>query len=280
MAVARCGRCNGLSFDMRATDYHSIPGIRPGQALSVRRMQRVLEQLRESAESGAPAATLHLPAAIAEDGAAIAALVRQEGGPAWIDGLERASNQLLRSSTGLAAFRIGNAGLAILPPFPMDATGLDAGINDQLLRALLASRFIVGVALVRLGRYAIAVYEGQELAVSKTDTRYVKSKHHAGGTSQQRFRRVRENQIHRLYVEASGVLERQWRPWVDRLDYVALGGEAATVNGFVKECDMLRRLAPITLQRRLDVREPNRAALDQVGATLYQCRAYPLRWDG
>ena len=265
---------------MRAIDDLSMPNARPGQTLSARRVQRELARLRELAESGIAAATLHLPATIAEDGSAIAALVRQEGGPAWIDGLERASSQLLRSSTGLAAFRVGNAGLAILPPFPMDATGLDAGINGQPLRALLASRFIVGVALVRLGRYAIAVYEGQELAVSKTDTRYVKSRHHAGGTSQQRFRRVRENQIHRLYVEASGVLERQWRPWLDRLDYVVLGGEAATVNGFVKECDMLRRLAPITLQRRLDVREPNRAALDQVGAMLYQCRAYPLRWDG
>ena len=265
---------------MRTVNHLAMPGVRPGQTLSAPRVPRVLAQLRQLAEAGAPAETLHLPAAIAADGAAIAALVRQESGPAWIDALERASNQLLRPSTGLAAFRVGNDGLAILPPFPMDITGLEAGINDAPLRALLESRFTVGVALVRLGRYAIAVYEGQQLAVSKTDTRYVKSKHHAGGTSQQRFRRVRENQIHRLYVEAAGVLERQWRSWLDRLDYVALGGEAATVNGFVKECAMLGRLAPITLQRRLDVREPNRAALDQVGAMLYQCRAYPLQWDG
>lgn len=279
MATAHRGQRNGLSFAMRATDYLSIPDVRPGQALSERRMRRVLDQLRESAESETPAATLHLPATIAADSVAIAGLLRREGGPAWVDALERASNQLLRSSTGLVAFRVGDAGLAILPPFPMDATGLDEGINDQPLRALLESRFTVGVALVRLGRYAIAVYQGQQLVVSKTDTRYVKSRHHAGGTSQQRFRRVRENQIHRLYVEAAGVLERQWRPWLDRLDYVALGGEAATVNGFVKECDTLKRLASITLQRRLDVREPNRAALDQVGAMLYQCRVYPLRWD-
>ena len=270
---------NRLSFNMASLNDTFSSRVRPGQTLSARRMQRVLGQLREAAESGTPAATLHLPATIGTASADIAGLLRREGGPAWVDALERASNQLLRSSTGLAAFRVGDAGLAILPPFPMDATALDNGINDRPLRALLASRFTVGVALVRLGRYAIAVYEGQQLAVSKTDTRYVKSQHHAGGTSQQRFRRVRENQIHRLYVEAAGVLERQWRPWLDRLDYVALGGEATTVNGFVKECDTLNRLAPITLQRRLDVREPNRAALDQVGAMLYQCRAYPLRWD-
>lgn len=86
-----------------------------------------------------------------------------------------------------------------------------------------------------------------------------------------------DSPVHRLYVEAAGVLE---RPWLDRLDYVVLGGEAATVNGFVRECDMLGRLSSITLERRLDVREPNRASLDRVGGMLYQCRAYPLQWDG
>ena len=89
-----------------------------------------------------------------------------------------------------------------------------------------------------------------------------------------------DSPVHRLYVEAAGVLDRQWRPWLDRLDYVVLGGEAATVNGFVRECDMLGRLSSITLERRLDVREPNRASLDRVGGMLYQCRAYPLQWDG
>ena len=53
-----------------------------------------------------------------------------------------------------------------------------------------------------------------------------------------------------------------------KLDYVALGGEAATVNGFLKECPTLSRLASIILDRRLDVREPNRASLDEVGAML------------
>ena len=258
----------------------TLPSLRPGQALPAPRVERVLDRLRDAAEAGDATATLHLPATVETDGAIIAGLLRQEGGPAWIDALERASGQLLRSTTGVAAFRVGDAGLALLPPFPMDATGLSEGVNDAPLRALLASEFTVGVALVRLGRYAIGVYEGQRLSVSKTDTRYVKSRHSAGGTSQQRFRRVREKQIHRLYVEAGGVLERQWRPWLDRLDYVVLGGEAATVNGFVRECDMLGRLAPITLQRRLDVREPNRAALDGLGTMLYQCRAYPLQWDG
>ena len=172
--------------------------------------------------------------------------------------MERAGNQLLRFTDGIGGvFASATRGLAILPPFPMDATALDNGINDQPLRALLESRFTVGVALVRLGRYSIAVYEGQQLAVSKTDTRYVKSRHHAGGTSQQRFRRVRENQIHRLYVEASGVLERQWatvaRPPGTTWRWAA---RPPPSTGSSKRCPMLARLSSITLPRRLDVREP------------------------
>lgn len=255
------------------------PNLRAGQRVSAPQAERLMAALRSLAEPAGHAATLYVPADGGDNGGAIAALAQDRRGPSWIAALERAGSRALRSETGIAAFRVGDAGLAVLPPFPLDTAWLGAGIHDRPLLNLLAAQFTVGVALVRLGRYAIAVYQGQRLLVSKTDTRYVKSKHHAGGTSQRRFRRVRENQIHRLYAEAAQVLQRQWHPYLDRLDYVVLGGEAATVNGFVKECPALDRLAPVVLKRRLDVREPNRAALDAVGAMLYQCRIYPLRWE-
>ncbi len=251
--------------------------FRPGQTVTAERVLRALDDLRDRAATAGPVGTLYVPASDGSDGAIMAALAREHGGPTWINTLERSCGRALRSHAGIAAFRVNNAGVAFLPSFPMQIALLNDGIVDAPLRLLLSSEFTVGVALVRLGRYAIAVYEGRQLAASKTDTRYVKSRHHAGGTSQRRFQRVRENQIHRLYAEAAAVLQRQWQPWLDRLDYVVLGGEAATVNGFVKECDTLARLSPITLQRRLDVREPNRAALDQIPAMLYQCRAYPLK---
>ena len=265
---------------MAIGDTKYLTSLRPGQTLSADRVARIVEELQNSAGSGVPSATIFVPASDTDTTHAITELGRDRQGVEWMSALEQAGSRPLRSGSGVAAFRIGDVGLAILPPFPLNFARLSEGIDAQPLLSLLAARLTVGVALVRLGRYAVAIYEGRKLAVSKTDTRYVKGKHHAGGTSQRRFQRVRENQIHRLYVEASGVLERQWRPWLDRLDYVALGGEAATVNGFVKECPVLARLAPITLERRLDVREPNRASLDQVGAMLYECRVYPLRWDG
>ena len=263
---------------MRGKHVLSDLNIRPGQTVSAQRMDAVLTELRSRSETASISATLYFPGEAAGKESAIATLSRDRSPDSWIAALEQPGSRVLRSATGVVAFRIDNAGLAVLPPFPLNDMWTGDIIYDRPLRTMLSSKLTIGVALVRLGRYAIAVYEGEKLAVSKTDTRYVKGKHHAGGTSQRRFQRVRENQIHRLYAEASGVLEAQWRPWVDRFDYVALGGEAATVNGFVRECRMLSRLSAITLDRRLDVREPNRASLDKVGAMLYQCRLYPLSW--
>ena len=253
--------------------------IRAGQTVTAHRMDQVLAELRTRSETAELSATLYFPGEAVRDDSAMLALSQDRNPDSWITTLEKAGSRVLRSPTGVVAFRIGNAGLAVLPPFPLNNMWMGDIIYDWPLRTMLSAELTIGVALVRLGRYAIAVYQGQRLAVSKTDTRYVKGRHHAGGTSQRRFQRVRENQIHRLYAEVSGVLDKQWRPWMHKLDYVALGGEAATVNGFLKESQTLSRLSPIILDRRLDVREPNRASLDEVGAMLYQCRLYPLSWD-
>ena len=252
------------------------PRFSAGQMVSAETINRTLDELEAADAASGATASLYIPTP--PNDATIAALIREPAGPAWMEALQNAGSRVLRSDTGLAAFRIGEQGLAISPGFPLAVAGLFDGCHTDPVRALLSGEHTVGVALLRLGRYAIGIYRGRQLLVSKTDTRYVKGKHHAGGTSQRRFQRVRENQIHRLYAEASRVLTQQWRALEHELEYVALGGEAGTVNGFLRECDFLARLSPITLPRRLDVREPNRAALDRVGSMLYDCRVYPLQW--
>ena len=163
---------------------------RAGQAVAAPQAERIVAALRDEAEPAGRGATLYVPADGGDTSAAIAALARDRRGPAWIAALEGAGSRALRSETGIAAFRVGDAGLAILPPFPLDTAWLGEGIQGRPLLNLLAAQFTVGVALIRLGRYAVAVYQGQRLLESKTDTRYVKSKHNAGGTSRQRrFRR-------------------------------------------------------------------------------------------
>jgi hypothetical protein len=124
----------------------------------------------------------------------------------------------------------------------------------------------------------VAVYRGEQLVSSKTDSRYVKGKHHAGGTSQRRFQRVREGQIRRIYDKTCGVMQAQFEPFASELDYVALGGERSTLNGFQKVCPYLRRFEGITLPRLLNVRDPKRDTLDDVGIMLRESQVYPVNW--
>ena len=130
--------------------------------------------------------------------------------------------------------------------------------------------------MIRLGRYAVGVLDGDALVASKTDTRYVKSRHRAGGSSQRRFERSRERLVRELYDKTCAVASDILRPFADSLDYVLLGGEKQTVGGLLRRCDALRRLEPITLQRRLNVRRPGQAALEGVHTEVWSSRVVVL----
>ena len=131
---------------------------------------------------------------------------------------------LLRSDTGLVAFRRGDRGLALVPPFPVTEQSVSENWEDGPLLSLLSTDYTVGVVLLRLGRYLVAVFRGTEPVVTKTDTRYVKGKHHAGGTSQLRFKRIREGQMRKLFDEACQVVGSRFEPHDRELDYILLGG--------------------------------------------------------
>lgn len=61
-----------------------------------------------------------------------------------------------------------------------------------------------GVLLVRKGGYAVALLEGDRLVASKTGQRHVQGRTKAGGQSQQRFARRRDNQARVAYEAAAG----------------------------------------------------------------------------
>lgn len=181
------------------------------------------------------------------------------------------------SETGAAMFWSDAVALAVLPPFPLEGGRVIEGWDTSHLRSLLAREFTIGVVLLRLGRFSIGVFQCDTLVSSKTDARYVKGRHSAGGTSQKRFQRVREKQVHELFKKTCAVVERQFTPFKGRLDYILLGGEKFTLRGFRKECDFLRKLSPRILGRVLNVREPKRAALDGVMEAIWESRV--LRFE-
>ena len=224
--------------------------------------------LDEMARSGRVRATVYLaPGADPPRTFAAAADVREAvralGGP----------------DTGVAVFWEPDAITAVAPPFPIGETAVSDGLDAGPLAALLARRLRVAVVMIRLGRYAVGVLNGDALVASKTDTRYVKSRHRAGGSSQRRFERSRERLARELYDKTCAVASDILRPFADSLDYVLLGGEKQTVGGLLRRCEALRRLEPITLRRRLNVRRPGQAALEGVHVEVWSSRVVVLDRD-
>ena len=183
---------------------------------------------------------------------------------------------LLNSDTGLVALRNGERGLAIVPPFPVTDQSASDSWETEPLHAILDTDYLVGVVLLRLGRYLVAVFRGTEPLVTKTDTRYVKGKHHAGGTSQLRFKRIREGQMRKLFDEACQVVSSRFEPHERELDYILLGGEKLTLNGFLKVCPYLQRKQDLILDRRLNIRDPKHDTLETVAGLLRQSRVWPI----
>ena len=98
------------------------------------------------------------------------------------------------------------------------------GVAKRLAEHATASR-TVGVLLVRLGGYAAGVFTGSEpvLEASKVGSRLVHGRSAAGGQSQQRFARRRENQARQALTAAADTAAAVFGPY--RLDALVLGGD-------------------------------------------------------
>lgn len=185
-------------------------------------------------------------------------------------------SQVGGSETGFALFLGDEHTVAVRPPFPISRDVDADGPDVAALRELLDARLIIGVVLLRLGRYAVGVLEGDRLAATKTGSRHVKSRHRAGGSSQRRFERSRERLIRELFDKTCEVTGNVFGAHLARMDYVLLGGERQTLGGFVKRCRLMQDLAPKTLSRRLTVDRPGQAALDGIAAEVWKSEVVTL----
>jgi hypothetical protein len=155
------------------------------------------------------------------------------------------------------------------PPFPPLSGGADgcdpAAAAEQIVAHAVADR-TVGVLLVRLGGYAVGVFTGAppRLASSKTGSRPVHGRSAAGGWSQHRFARRRENQaaiaLRAAADAADGVFGRYG---ADGLDAVVLGGDKRAIAALRGDA----RLAPYldrATDRFLTVPDPRPAVLRDI----------------
>jgi peptide subunit release factor 1 (eRF1) len=133
----------------------------------------------------------------------------------------------------------------------------------------LAEDHVVAALLVRLGGYAVGVFEGERLVASKVGTRFVKGKHKKGGSSANRFRRRREEQARALIEEAAEVAARVLEPWRGRIEFVALGGDRKAIEDVLKASPQLAWLRDKALPRFFDVPDPRQRVLERLPYDLY-----------
>jgi hypothetical protein len=131
----------------------------------------------------------------------------------------------------------------------------------------------IGLLLARRGAVAVGVVDGSNLVASKVDSRYVQGRTAAGGWSQQRFARRRDNQARAAAQDAADVAAAILLPETPRLAALVTGGDRRAVDAVLADS----RLAPVAalrVERFLDVPEPKLAVLQ---AAIRTARAVRIR---
>jgi Actinobacteria/chloroflexi VLRF1 release factor len=116
-----------------------------------------------------------------------------------------------------------------------------------------------GVLLVRKGGFAVARLVGDDIVEHKIGQRHVQGRTKAGGQSQQRFARRRDNQARAAYEAAA---DHAARILGDALDALVCGGDQAAVEAVLEDARLSRAAARRT-SLWLPVPDPRRGVLDQ-----------------
>jgi hypothetical protein len=132
---------------------------------------------------------------------------------------------------------------------------------DELVDAAGQQRRL-GLLLARQAAVAVGIADGPRLVASKVDTSYVQGRTAAGGWSQQRFARRRDNQAKAAVAEAIGIVVALLLSQAHRLAAVVTGGDRRTVAAILAD-PRLAPLAALRADRFLDVSAPRLAALER-----------------
>jgi Actinobacteria/chloroflexi VLRF1 release factor len=173
---------------------------------------------------------------------------------------------------GTARIELDEAVLQVTPPFGLAHDGeYDVVRAGPVLEALEVDARVAAL-LVRLGGYAVGVFEGERLVASKVGSRFVKGRHKKGGSSSNRFRRRRGEQERELIDAAAEEAARVLGPWRDRVEHVALGGDRSAVARVLESRADLAWLEPLAVERFFDVPEPRLRVLEALPYQLYAAK--------
>ena len=169
--------------------------------------------------------------------------------------------------------------LEIRPSFGLDHVAEYDRVRAGPLLDELEEEHVVGALLVRLGGYAVGVFEGERLVASKVGSRFVKNRHKKGGSSANRFRRRREEQARELVDDAAAVAARVLGPHRERIEFVALGGDRGAVDAVLAARADLGWLRERALPRFFTVAEPRQRVLEAFPYDLYAVEVVTLSPD-
>jgi Actinobacteria/chloroflexi VLRF1 release factor len=170
---------------------------------------------------------------------------------------------------GSARFELPGQTLVARPPFPRWHTAEHDFVHVEPLLDAANEDHLVGAVLVRLGGYAVGVFDGEQLVASKVGQRLVHGRHRAGGSSANRFRRRRDEQARALLLDAGQVAARVLEPYRERLDAVGLGGDRSAIRAMLELRPELDWIPSLALERFFTVPDPRQAVLERLPYDLY-----------
>lgn len=174
--------------------------------------------------------------------------------PRWVANFEsrHGETELAAATEGLRGDAADGSWFAARLPF---GTSYAGAADPEAFAAAATAPPDWGVLLVRKGGFAIARMAGERLGESKVGRRHVQGRTKAGGQSQQRFARRRQNQAREAFEAAAGHAARI----LDGCRTVVTGGDHAAVDEVLADP---RLSAARVVGPWLAVPDPKRAVLD------------------
>ena len=173
----------------------------------------------------------------------------------WLENFESGHGRVLLSVTDghLAGRAEDGSTFTAEPPFSTKVAEPAA----EALEASAAPPDDWGILLVRKGGFAVARLAAEQVGESKVGQRHVQGRTKAGGQSQQRFARRRDNQARAAYEAAADHAARIVAP----VPVMVVGGDHAAVTAVLAD-DRLKRAAEVVRGPFLTVPDPRRGVLE------------------
>jgi hypothetical protein len=177
----------------------------------------------------------------------------------WFDNFEsrHGAADLSVKSGALTAVAADGASAVARLPF---ATAYDGPPDPEAFAAAVEAPTHWGVLLVRKGGFAVARLAAGAVVDSKVGRRHVQGRTKAGGQSQQRFARRRDNQAREAYEASAEHTHRLLTPYPLRA--LVCGGDRPAVDAVLAD-PRLAALAKVRVGPWLPVPDPRRGVLDQ-----------------